>query len=192
MKKVDISDTQKFTLSVTANGIRGSGESFGGYFHAGGVPARPAPEPRPSSVPVTPAPRVPRPPHVCLVRLLRTQDLQSCRCIAPISASARKRVPDRCLLATCFSALLSYLFDSLYFLSLSVLSIFRIVELFSFFFVFCFGLLPTSGRFLRSLAGFLGLEQSLRSFTEASFLRKKFLLLVASIFFLPLDLAYTH
>jgi hypothetical protein len=45
---------------------------------------------------------------------------------------------------------------------------------------------------LRSLAGFLGLEQSLRSFTEASFLRKKFLLLVASIFFLPLDLAYTH
>jgi hypothetical protein len=38
------------------------------------------------------------------------------------------------LLATCFSALLSYLFDSLYFLSLSVLSIFRIVELFFFFF----------------------------------------------------------
>jgi hypothetical protein len=34
-----------------------------------------------------------------------------------------------CLLATCFSALLSYLFDSLYFLSLSVLSVFRIEEL---------------------------------------------------------------
>lgn len=122
VKKVDISHTQKFTLSVTANGIRGSGESFGGYFHAGGVPARPAPEPGPSSVPVTPAPlldpagRVPRPPHVCLARLVRL--------LSSSSHTRPSKLPPHCshlffcekeflivacLLATCVSLLCSHI-----------------------------------------------------------------------------------
>jgi hypothetical protein len=144
VKKVDISDTQKFTLSVTAYGITGSGESFGGYFHAGGVPARPG---RPRSPALRPCPSHPRRcgtrPAACPVHptfalfvffacspLLRTTLPQHC---SHLFFCEKELLIVACLLATCFSALLSYLFDSLYFLSLSVLSVFRIVELFFFF-----------------------------------------------------------